>query len=210
MDVTSSKHSKQELFAELVSKVNRCRLCPRMDGRQRVLSEKNGSLDSPVLFIAEGPGRLGADRYGIPLYGDQTGRNFDFFLRSIGWDRSLIFATNAVLCNPRDQAGNNAPPTSAEIGNCSRYLGELLEIISPKVIVPLGQAALQSLAHLAPHTIRLRYDVGKCILWNGYQVYPLYHPSPRAMIHRSKARQLADYYRLAELVRAKTGYWKLR
>lgn len=206
MNVTSSKHSKQELFIELVSKVNWCRLCPRMDGRQKVLSEKNGSLDSPVLFIAEGPGRLGADKYGIPLYGDRTGRNFDFFLRSIGWDRSFIFATNAVLCNPRDQAGNNARPTSAEIGNCSRYLGELLEIISPEVIVPLGQAALQSLAYLAPHTIKLRYDVGKCILWNGYQVYPLYHPSPRAMIHRSKAQQLADYYRLAELVQAKTQY----
>ena len=47
-----------------------------MEGRTRALGQGNGPLDARVLFVAEAPGRLGADRTGVPLSGDQTGRNF--------------------------------------------------------------------------------------------------------------------------------------
>jgi len=69
--------SKQLQFADLVERVQSCSLCPRMTQRTRVLGPPNGNLDSSVVFIAEAPGRLGADKFGIPLFGDQTGRNFD-------------------------------------------------------------------------------------------------------------------------------------
>ena len=39
-----------------------CRVCPRMEGRRRVLGAGNGPLDARVLFVAEAPGRLGDDR----------------------------------------------------------------------------------------------------------------------------------------------------
>lgn len=190
---------RQSLFVDLIYRVQHCNLCPRMQHRRKVLGPQNGNLDSPIFFIAEAPGRLGADKFGIPLHGDQAGRNFEMLIASAGIKRGSIFITNAVLCNPRKPDGNNDSPTLAEIRNCSQYLEETLEIIKPKLVVPLGAAALAALSIIKPHQIKLSEGVGKLFSWNGYQVYPLFHPGPRAFIRRTKTQQIEDYKTLAEL-----------
>lgn len=192
--------SKQALFADLIVRVQQCNLCLRMQHRKKVLGLPNGNIDSPVVFIAEAPGRLGADKFGIPLYGDQTGRNFEMLLANAGIKRESIFITNAVLCNPRTPHGNNDSPTLSEMRNCSQYLEETLEIIKPKYVVPLGAAALAALNIINPHQVRLSEGIGKLFLWNGYKIYPLFHPGPRAFIRRTKAQQLEDYRTLASLL----------
>lgn len=191
--------SKQALFADLIARVQHCNLCPRMQHRRKVLGSSNGSLDAPIFFIAEAPGRLGADKFGIPLYGDQAGRNFEMLIASTRLNRESIFITNAVLCNPRTPTGNNDSPTPAEIRNCSQYLKDTLEIIRPKYVVSLGAIALASLDAIEPHQIKLSEGVGKLFSWNGYQVCPLFHPGPRAFIWRSKPQQMEDYRTLASL-----------
>ncbi|MCJ7634059.1 uracil-DNA glycosylase [Candidatus Bathyarchaeota archaeon] len=191
--------SKQLQFADLITRVRDCSLCSRMSRRKPVLSQSNGNLDSLVVFIAEAPGRLGADKFGIPLYGDQTGRNFEMLIASAGIRRESIFITNAVLCNPRTPDGNNDSPTLVEMRNCSIYLKETLEIIEPKYVVPLGAAALAALNIINPHQIKLSEGVGKLFSWNGFKIYPLFHPGPRAFIRRTKAKQLEDYRTLAGL-----------
>jgi uracil-DNA glycosylase family 4 len=192
--------SKQLQFADLVERVQRCNLCPRMTQRTRVLGPPNGNLDSSVVFIAEAPGRLGADKFGIPLFGDQTGRNFEWLISSAGISRDAIFITNAVLCNPRAADGKNDSPTITEIRNCSIYLEETLDIIKPKYVVPLGKMALTALRIIDPIEIELSESVGQIFPWNGYQVYPLYHPGPRTFIWRPKAQQVKDYEKLGELL----------
>jgi len=200
---------KQSRFMELAEAVYSCRLCPRMESRTRVLGPQNGSLESPVLFIAEAPGRLGADRYEIPLWGDQTGNNFARLLAETGWRREWVFITNAVLCNPRDDTGLNSSPTAEEIQNCSCFLKETIEIIKPRLLVPLGQTALRALHFIHPHTVILRKDVGQLIPWKDYSLVPLYHPSPRAMVHRSEREQREDYRRLGDLLGQPTAYGQI-
>ena len=185
--------SKQSRFTDLVTSVQNCSLCPRMKDRRRVLGLANGSLDSVVIFIAEAPGRLGADKYGIPLYGDQTGKNFEFLLLSAGIKRGEVFITNAVLCNPRTSDGLNDSPTRSEIQNCSSFLRETIDIIEPKYLATLGAKALAALNVIKEHQIKLAECVGKSSSWNGCQVFPLYHPGPRAAIWRSTAQQVNDY-----------------
>lgn len=192
--------SKQSLFTDLVARVQHCNLCPRMQSRRKVLGPLNGDLNSPAVFIAEAPGRLGADKFGIPLYGDQTGQNFQMLLAAAGLKRESIFITNALLCNPRTSRGNNGPPTLTEIRNCSRYLRELLEILKPKYVVPLGRVALASLNTIEPHGISLSQGVGKVFPWKGHLVYPLFHPSSRAFVRRTKRVQVEDYKVLAQLL----------
>lgn len=193
------KKSKQSQFADLVARVQRCDLCPRMQDRRKVLGPSNGNLDSPIVFIAEAPGRLGADKFGVPLHGDQTGRNFELLIASAGLGRDSIFVTNAVLCNPRTPFGNNDSPSLTEIRNCSRYLTEILQIVKPRYIVPLGRVALASLNAIEPHGISLLQGVGKEFPWRGYLVYPLFHPSPRAFVHRTRDQQIEDYKNLDRL-----------
>jgi len=191
---------RRERFRQLVQRAQDCRRCLRMEGRVRVLSPANGSIHASVLFIAEAPGRLGADRFAIPLYGDQTGRNFEVFLSAAGLRRDAIFVTNAVLCNPRDDQGRNAAPAQREIANCAGHLGATIALIDPRYVVTLGAVALRALQHIAPHDLRLRRDVGRVVPWHGRRLVPLYHPGPRALIHRPLSVQLQDYQRLGALV----------
>ena len=164
------------------------------------MSERNGPVPSRVLFVAEAPGRLGRDRTGVPLSGDRAGSNFAKLLQAAGISRDEVFVTNAVLCNPRDAAGHNAPPSAAEIRNCGAFLEETLRIVDPLVVVTLGAVALRALGMIAPHDVVLRDGVAMPVRWNGRWLMPLYHPGARALIHRPFAVQADDYRRLANFV----------
>lgn len=208
MNVTFQSFSKERRMEELASAVQRCDLCPRMRGRRKVLGMNNGNLHSRVVFVAEAPGRLGADQTGIPLCGDKTGENFEKLLSNVGWARSEVFITNAVLCNPRDGAGNNARPHTSEIVNCSFYLRMTINLVDPQVVVSLGEVALHALRVIAPHSVTLSRDVGKAVEWNGRVLVALYHPGPRATVRRSLLEQRSDFIRLANLVDPHTGLKK--
>jgi uracil-DNA glycosylase family 4 len=202
--------SKEKRFEDLALSAEQCNLCPRLCDRVKVLSNANGNLYTKVVFIAEAPGRLGADRTKIPLYGDRTGDNFEKLLGNIGWTRDQIFITNAVLCNPRQDNGNNGTPTLEEIENSSAYLEMVISLIKPDVIVTLGAIALKALGIISPHRINLRDNVAKVHSWNNLQLFPLYHPAPRALIHRSILKQRSDFMRLSKLVHPLSGLIKTK
>ena len=187
-------------YDALVARARACRLCPRMEGRRRVLGPDNGPLDARVLFVAEAPGRLGGDRTGVPLVSDQSGRNFARLLERAGWRRDEVFVSNAVLCNPRDAEGRNDAPSRAEARACSAHLSDLLTILDPPYVVALGRVALSALALIAPHEAALRRDVALPLPWAGRTLVPLYHPSPRAQLHRPFEAQQGDFARLRALV----------
>jgi uracil-DNA glycosylase family 4 len=199
------RFTKEMRFADLVESVQHCNLCPRLHGRTKVLSAANGNLNSKVLFVAEAPGRYGADRTGVPLCGDRTGDNFEKLLGNIGWQREEVFITNAVLCNPREEDGNNATPTSEEIANCSAYLEMVITLVQPNVVVSLGTTALKALELISPHRIQLREGIAKPIPWYGAKLFPLYHPGPRTTVHRSLTKQRSDFMRLAKIVHPVKG-----
>jgi DNA polymerase len=200
--VTSFRQRRDEAFTELVADVQGCRACTRMEGRTRLLSAANGSTEARVCFIAEAPGRFGGERTGVPLSADQSGKNFARLLDAAGLDRASVFITNAVLCNPQDAKGRNAPPTKAEIRTCSGFLASTLQVLQPEFVVTLGSVALAALALIEPHTLKLGSDYGQPVRWSGRWLIPLYHPSPRAQLSRSFPDQLADFQRLGAFIRA--------
>lgn len=199
--------SADAAFAELVRNAQNCHACPRMEGRRRVLSPANGPLTSRVLFVAEAPGRLGGDKGGIPLTGDASGRNFTRYLAAAGLRREDVFVTNAALCNPRTPRGTNAPPSASELRNCAPFLARTLIVVQPAVVVTLGTKALAALHLLAPHPYTLRAHAATPQPWNGFVLFPLYHPSPQVVVSptgRTHAAQEADYRALARLLDSRT------
>jgi uracil-DNA glycosylase len=197
--------TRQEAFLHLVERVQKCRLCQRMDGRARVLGRTNGQVPCRVLFVAEAPGRLGADRTGRPLFGDRSGNDFERLLLAAGLERNEVFVTNAVLCNPRDENDRNARPLQREVRNCSHFLQETIELVDPTYVVALGTVALRALRAVASHGIVLSRDVGVPVRWHGRMLIPLYHPGARAQIRRPLTLQLDDYARLGNLIRDGSG-----
>jgi uracil-DNA glycosylase family 4 len=192
--------SAEARFKDLINSVQYCDLCPRMNHRIKVLSNLSGNIHTNALFVAEAPGRLGADKTGVPLFGDKTGDNFEKLLTFTGWHREDIFITNAILCNPREDNGNNGTPKMDEIANCSYYLRMIIELINPKYVISLGKVALDSLKFISSHELSLKQNVGDLYKWNNRYLYPLYHPAPRALIHRSFEKQSFDYIRLSAYV----------
>ena len=197
-----SIEARQSRFTQLAAEAASCTRCPAMCERAAVLSELNGPVDARVMFIGEAPGRKGADRTRVPFAGDQSGRNFERFLASIGLARNEIFITSAALCNPRKESGANRRPTAGELRNCSDFLRRTIELVEPLVIVTLGGAALDALKLLHYHEFNLKNDAAKIRGWDGKLLVPLYHPSPQVLItSRDERAQLKDYKVVARAIR---------
>ncbi len=193
--------TKEKQFLKLTQKAQKCVVCPDLADKIAVLSELNGNINPKVLFIAEAPGRQGADRTRRPFWGDKSGKNFQALLDSINLNREDIFITNAVLCSPRKPSGANRKPKKSEMNNCAEFLGETIRVIKPPVIVPLGTVALEALKMVEQHELKLKEDVGKVVDWNGIKLIPLYHPSPQVFaMHRRLNQQLEDYKILGGLI----------
>ena len=174
--------------------------------RTAVLSDANGPVNARILFIGEAPGRKGADRTRVPFSGDQSGKNLDRFIASIGLSRAEIFITSAALCNPRNPSGTNRKPSKVELENCSDFLRRTVELIDPRVVVTLGSVALEALKRISGHDLILKEAVGSVYEWGGRLLVPIYHPSPQVLAsHRREHAQLQDY----RLVRAAVdGSWR--
>ena len=192
---------RETAFERLIASVQSCDRCEVMEGCTRVLSWANGPPQASVMFVGEAPGRLGADRTAVPFHGDKSGDNFEALLALAGLSRREVFVTNAVLCNPKDEAGNNAPPSREVIRNCAENLAQQIATVQPRIVVTLGAAALDSTRLIEEHGLTLSGAVRTSNSWFGRRLIPLYHPGARAMIHRNFALQTADYYFVGEQVR---------
>ena len=193
--------SRQDLFRNLCAAARSCRVCPNLADKTAVLSDLNGSINPKVLFIAEAPGRQGADRTRRPFYGDKSGENFQRLLDSIDLTREEIFITNAVICSPRTATDANRKPTKAEINNCSSFLRRQIELIRPNVIATLGSVALEALKAIEYHEFKLKTDAARILDWYGVKLVPLYHPSPQVIAsHRRMDQQLEDFRALQSLL----------
>jgi uracil-DNA glycosylase family 4 len=169
-----------------------------MEGRRRVLGTGNGAAPAPVMLVGEAPGRFGAEQSGIPFLGDASGRRLDRLLAAAGWERSTLFITNAVLCNPRDACGCNRAPTALELDHCRDHLARTIAIVKPMLVVALGRRAAAALGHIQPHELGAAAP-GDLLAWS-HPLSPwiawVLHPSPLTQTHRSFQTQQADWRRL--------------
>jgi uracil-DNA glycosylase family 4 len=205
---TISPKTKGQQFSKLTAEAASCRRCAAMCDRSAVLSELNGPLTARIMFIGEAPGRKGADQTRVPFSGDQSGKNFDRFLSSIGLSRRDIFITSAALCNPRTESGANRKPSRLELQNCSEFLRRTFEVIDPAVVITLGSVALEAIRAIQPHPLVLKESAAQVHEWNDRLLVPIYHPSPQVLAsHRREQEQLADYQVIARALRSvEMGY----
>jgi uracil-DNA glycosylase family 4 len=130
-----------------------------------------------ILIVAEAPGEE-EDKRGTQLVG-KAGQLLRRCLEEycdISLDRDC-WKTNALICHP---AGNRTP-TNDEIDYCRPNLRNTIKALRPRVIMPLGNAAVRSL--IGP---LWREDPGGIGLWAGWRipmqrwnawVCPTWHPS---------------------------------
>mgnify|MGYP001329857781 CR=1 FL=1 len=122
----------------------------------------------------EAPGE-DEDRQGKPFVG-VSGKLLDRMLAQVGLDRTKVYISNILPWRPP----GNRSPTQAEIAACLPFLERHVELIGPKVLVPLGGTSAKTLLNRAEGITRLRgqwFDYNSPGLPGPVPVIPMLHPA---------------------------------
>ncbi|MGC8514257.1 MAG: uracil-DNA glycosylase [Acidimicrobiales bacterium] len=137
-------------LSELAARASSCRDCRLASGRTTVVFGE-GSPSATLMVIGEGPGR-DEDLQGRPFVG-RSGRLLDRLLaEEAGFERAAVYIANVVKCRPPE----NRDPKPDEIEACRPYLDAQVALISPKVIITLGNFASKTLLRSELGITRLR------------------------------------------------------
>ena len=126
-----------------------------------------GNPDCEVLFIGEAPGAI-EDQQTRPFVG-RSGQLLRKSIRQINWKEEDVYITNIVKRRPPE----NRDPLPEEILAYKPYLTRQIEIINPKIIVPLGRFSMN---YFLPNA-KITRDQGKLFKAGNWFVAPMFHPS---------------------------------
>jgi DNA polymerase len=177
-----------------------CRRCPALAEARECISWGNGPADADVVVVGEAPGAgdPDADRWrggnwtGLAYTSRHSGRRVRDLLAAVGHPDA--YYTNAVKCFPRAEPSEgdgpdpadatNREPTAEERANCRPYLREEIGAVDPRVVVPTGRHATESVFALADReldgfleTVLEPFDFPAL----GVRVVPILHPSYQAV-----------------------------
>ncbi len=126
-----------------------------------------GNPNCEVLFTGEAPG-FNEDREKRPFVG-RAGQLLRTNIRELGWQESDVYITNIVKRRPPE----NRDPSPEEIESYKPYLARQIDVISPKIIAPLGRFSMNYFLPLA----KIMRDQGKLFKVGKYFVLPMLHPA---------------------------------
>lgn len=166
----------------------------------------SGRLGQRILLVGQAPGPIETDQ-SRPFAG-RAGRQLMRWMTRAGFDgdedvRHRVYMTAMTTCFPGKRQGGagDRRPTPREVSLCSPWLDSVLELLQPRLILPVGSLAL---TRFLP---RLRLDdaVGVAFSIDGRHVAaaPSSHPVLLPLPHPSgQSRWLNDPSRAALLDRA--------
>jgi uracil-DNA glycosylase family 4 len=135
-----------------------------------------GSATADVVIVGEAPG-ASEDKAGRPFVG-RAGRLLDGLLAEAGLQREDVFITNVVKARPP----GNRDPRADEVAHHLPWLEAQLEVIRPRLVVPLGRHALK---HFAPDA-KIGEAHGHVLERDGRTLFAMYHPA--AALHNQSLR----------------------
>ena len=140
------------------------------------------------MFVGEAPGAT-EDQLGRPFVG-RAGKLLDELLAEAGLVRGDVWITNVVKARPP----KNRDPKAPEVEHWMPVLQQEVELIRPRLIVPLGRHALK---HFAP-AAKIGEVHGQLTDGN---LFPLYHPAAAMYNASLKETLFADARALGVLLR---------
>ncbi len=158
-----------------------------------------GNHNARIIFIGEAPGKNEA-LSGRPFCG-RAGKVLDELLTSVGLKREEVYITNIV----KDRPPANRDPLPTEIDFYAPFLDRQIEIIKPKVIVPLGRFSCRYVLNLfsIPEADQTIGEVrGRIFKTSAEEIHilPLFHPA--ACIYNPKLKEVlvSDFQKLKDFI----------
>jgi uracil-DNA glycosylase family 4 len=170
----SDRQARLEAIAEEIRSHRGCGFEPCETCTNPVPGE--GSAQAEVVLVGEAPG-ASEDKAGRPFVGN-AGRMLDKLLERAGLERDDVFITNILKARPP----KNRDPRKDEVAHSFPWLEQQLEVIQPKLIIPLGRHAL---TRFAPDA-KITQVHGTVLDYPGPDLFPMYHPA--MALHREEMR----------------------
>jgi uracil-DNA glycosylase len=162
----------------------RCRRCPRMQSTP----VSGGAVVSDVILVGQAPGprepvlqRPFAHTAGKTL--------FRWFEESCGINeatvRSKIYFAAVCRCFPgKNSSGGDRVPAPDEIRNCSSWMDEEIQILKPRLAIPVGRLAIAQFVECRKleEVIGRKFRVERAGL--RFDLIPLPHPSGASPWHK--------------------------
>jgi uracil-DNA glycosylase len=175
---------KQQLLARHVALLLQCRRCPRM----LPPPVSGGPVLSKVMLIGQAPG-VKEPVLGKPFAWTAGRTLFGWFQQFCGINeeqvRSEIYFAAVCRCFPgKTAAGGDRVPAPDEIRNCSTWMNDEIDLLQPRLIIPVGKLAIaqflpfEKLDEVVGRSFRLRRN------HRVVDLIPLPHPSGASPWHR--------------------------
>ena len=155
----------EAIRTEIGDDCRRCKLCTL--GRSQIVFGV-GNPKARLMFVGEAPGEE-EDQRGEPFVG-RAGQLLTKIIEAIGLTRDQVYIANVIKCRPP----GNRNPEADEVESCEPFLFRQIDVIKPRVIVPLGKFAAQSLLKTMDPITRLR---GRQFDYRGAALIPTFHPA---------------------------------
>ena len=172
------------LLSRHVEALLACRRCPGM--LAPVVS--GGAVVSPIMLVGQAPGDK-EPKLGRPFAWTAGKTLFRWFHEVAGMTeaefRASIYMAAVCRCFPgKKPTGGDRVPGDEEIANCAGWLDREIEILRPKLILPVGKLAI---AQFLPAS-RLDEIIGRQLSGSRgghrFDLIPLPHPSGASPWHR--------------------------
>jgi len=157
----------------------------------KILVFGEGAHRPQLMMIGEAPGG-DEEKQGRPFVG-KAGKNLSSFLKTLSLEREDIYISNVVKLRPTKNSPKtgklvNRPPSTEEIEFFLPFLKKEISLVSPKIIVTLGNVPLKAVLGDSTAIIG-NYHGQATSLPDGRILFALYHPA--AIIYN---RSLKDTY----------------
>ncbi|HZF40020.1 MAG TPA: uracil-DNA glycosylase [Blastocatellia bacterium] len=147
-----------------------CRRCKLFSTRANIVFGE-GAAKAELMFVGEGPG-ADENATGRPFVG-RAGQLLTKMIEAIDLKREDVYIANVVKSRP---PGNRAPE-SDEVKECIPFLFRQIAAIRPKLIVALGNPAMQALLDTKIGITKMRGQLQDYPRIPGIKVLPTFHPA---------------------------------
>jgi uracil-DNA glycosylase len=169
----------------LHAELDACRACPNVIGPV----VHGPPVVSRIVLIGQAPGRHEGD-LGRPFAWTAGKTLFKWFESTIGCTeaqfRATVYMTAVARCFPGKAAGGgDRKPAPDEIERCGRFLSREVQILAPRLLIPVGALAIEQ---VLGRDGQLASVVGEArrAHWHGVEadIIALPHPSGASTWHR--------------------------
>jgi len=162
-----------------------CQRCPNMSS----LPVTGNPVESRVMLVGQAPG-VKEPMLGKPFAWTAGKTLFRWFNEVLTVDeasfRSTVYMAAVCRCFPgKTTLGGDRVPSKTEIANCREWLETEIELLHPRLIIPVGKLAIGQFIDPVPALTEL---IGRVLPFgkgkHRFDLIPLPHPSGASPWHR--------------------------